>query len=62
MSSITSRSQTGEAATADRHDAVLGDGSEAELRPYEKVCPATGYTYYHLLERSPHVDEDGKPL
>lgn len=33
---------------------MLGDPSEAELRPNEKVCPITGYTYNAGLPHSPH--------
>lgn len=37
---------------------ILGEGSEAELRPDEKVCEVTGLTYHAALPESPHVDID----
>jgi hypothetical protein len=36
---------------------TVGEGSEAELRPNEKVCPETGYTYNAALPSSPHTAE-----
>lgn len=38
----------------------LGEGSEAELRADEKVCPQTGYVYYAGLDTSPHIDSQGR--
>lgn len=43
-----------------RGTSVLAEPSEAELRPDEKVCEVTGYTYFVGLQRSPHLDEAGK--
>lgn len=35
----------------------LGEGSEPELRPDEKVCEVTGLTYYARLDKSPHTED-----
>lgn len=35
----------------------MGEGSEPELRPDEKVCEVTGLTYYAGLPASPHTEE-----
>lgn len=39
---------------------ILGEPSEAELRPDEAICPVTGYVYLAALGRSPHLDETGR--
>lgn len=49
-------------APVERHDAILGDGSEAEFRDYEVVCPVTGYVYNRVLSASPYIDAEGNIL
>ena len=38
----------------------LGEGSEAEYRDDEVLCPVSNLTYYRGLKKSPYTDDEGK--
>lgn len=56
------RSYDMEAVLWDNVESIDVNGSEPHLRDDEAVCEVTNLTYLKALGRSPHIDENGRPL